>query len=136
MMCSRRFGILLKEESFIFLDLVLQRKKTTMLFVRLERPTVFYMYEPLFSLVQLKGANECTVVSDKIGFIVSLILISIVHLYLNCTKVHPLAVFITLMLHYNLFYLFIYFRKLAELCSIWNKRKKKHSFTHYYKQVK
>ena len=124
MMCSRGLGILLKEESFIFLDLVHQRKKTTMLFVRLERPTVFYMYEPLFSLVQLKGANECTVVSDKIGFIVLLILISIVHLYLNCTKVHPLAVFITLMLHYNLFYLFIYFRKLAELCSIWNKRKK------------
>ena len=52
--------------------------------------------------------NKCTVVSDKIGFIVSLILISVVHLYLNCTKVHPLAVFITLMLHYNLFYLFIY----------------------------
>ena len=117
MMCSRGLGILLKEESFIFLDLVHQRKKTTMLFVRLERPTVLYMYEPLFSLVQLKGANECTVVSDKIGFIVSLILISIVHLYLNCTKVH-----------YNLFYLFIYFRKLAELCSIWNKRKKKPLF--------
>ena len=52
--------------------------------------------------------NKCTVISDKIGFIVSLILISVVHLYLNCTKVHPLAVFITLMLHYNLFYLFIY----------------------------
>ena len=73
--------------------------------------------------------NKCTVISDKIGFIVSLILISVVHLYLNCTKVHPLAVFITLMLHYNLFYLFIYlfiyFRKLAEFCPIWNKRKKK-----------
>ena len=54
MMCSRGLGILLKEESFIFLDLVHQRKKTTMLFVRLERLTVFYMYEPLFSLVQLK----------------------------------------------------------------------------------
>ena len=52
--------------------------------------------------------NKCTVISDKIGFIVSLILISVVHLYLNCTKVHPLAVFITFMLHYNLFYLFIY----------------------------
>ena len=52
--------------------------------------------------------NKCTVISDKIGFIVSLILISVVHLYLNCTIVHPLAVFITLMLHYNLFYLFIY----------------------------
>ena len=44
--------------------------------------------------------------------------------------------FITLMLHYNLFYLFIYFRKLAKLCSIWNKKKKKNAFTHYYKQVK
>ena len=96
MMCSRRLGILLKEESFIFLDLVHQRKKTTMLFVRLERLTVFYMYEPLLSLVQLKGKrvspiskkhctiavcfyNECTVISDKIGFIVSLILISVAH---------------------------------------------------------
>ena len=55
MMCSRGLGILLKEESFIFLDLVHQRKKTTMLFVRFERLKVFYMYEPLFSLVQLKG---------------------------------------------------------------------------------
>ena len=34
MMCSPGLGILLKEESFIFLDLVHQRKKTTMLFVR------------------------------------------------------------------------------------------------------
>ena len=135
MMCSRRFGILLKEESFIFLDLVHQRKKTTMLFVRLERPTVLYMYEPLFSLVQLKGANECTVVSDKIGFIVSLILISIVHLYLNCTKVHPLAVFITLMVHYNLFYLFI-LENLQNFVLFGIREKKKHSFTHYYKQVK
>ena len=72
--------------------------------------------------------NKCTVISDKIGFMVSLILISVVHLYLNCTKVHPLAVFITLMLHYNLFYLFIYFRKLVKLCSISNKRKKKKHF--------
>ena len=40
--------------------------------------------------------NECTVISDKIGFIVSLILISVAHLYLNCTIVHPLAVFINL----------------------------------------
>ena len=55
MMWSRGLGILLKVGSFIFLDLVHQRKKTTMLFVRLERLTVFYMYEPLFSLVQLKG---------------------------------------------------------------------------------
>ena len=125
MMCSRRLGILLKEESFIFLDLVHQRKKTTMLFVRQERLTVFYMSLMSLCLVQFSSRenvyrpfprdtiavcfyNECTVISDKIGFIVSLILISVVHLYLNCTKVHPLAVFITLMLHYNLFYLFIY----------------------------
>ena len=40
--------------------------------------------------------NEYTVISDKIGFIVSLILISVAHLYLNCTIVHPLAVFINL----------------------------------------
>ena len=72
--------------------------------------------------------NKCTVISDKIGFIVSLILISVVHLYLNCTKVHPLAVFITLMLHYNLFYLFIYLFILENLqnfvlCGIREKKK-------------
>ena len=96
MMCSRRLGILLKEESFIFLDLVHQRKETTMLFVRLERLSVFYMYLMSFCLVKFSSSenvyrsfprdtiavrfyNECTVISDKIGFIVSLILISVAH---------------------------------------------------------
>ena len=77
-------------------------------------------------------------ISDKIGFIVSLILISVVHLYLNCTKVHPLAVFITLMLHYNLFYLFIYLFILENLQNfvLFGIREKKNTFTHYSKQVK
>ena len=111
MMCSRCLGILLKEESYIFLDLVHQKKKTTMLFVRLERLAVFYIYLLSLCLVSFSSSenvyrpfprdtvtvcfyNERTVISDKIGFIVSLILISVAHLYLNCTIVHPLAVFI------------------------------------------
>ena len=139
MMCCQRLGIWLKEESFIFLDLVHQRKKTTMLFVRLERLAVFYIYLLSLCLVKFSSSenlyrpfprdtiavcfySECTVISDKIGLIVSLILISVAHLYLNGTKVHPLAVFINLdvaLFYLFLFYLFIHLRKLAKLCSIW-----------------
>ena len=39
MICYLRLGILLSMGGFIFLDLVHQRKRTTMLFVRLENVT-------------------------------------------------------------------------------------------------
>ena len=41
--------------------------------------------------------NECTVISDKIGFIAGIVDLDFrCTLYLNCTIVHPLAVFINL----------------------------------------